>query len=163
MIKAWGEPKSFLVRFSPDMQMEIGFDTDRCVFGNFPTLGSLKDYGKNMAKTWVLVQLTDLSEYCGCRDKLEGRSLEQCADIISQRYYYLKVSELMMFFCRFKAGDYGRFYGTIDPMIIMSALNEFARQRNIILEKKQNAFTAEDELRARQIREQRQRMKQQSK
>jgi len=43
--------------------------------------------------------------------------------------YYLKVSELMLFFHRFKAGKYGEFYGVVDPQRIMSGLNMFLRER----------------------------------
>ena len=36
----------------------------------------------------------------------------------------------MLFFSRFKQGKYGRFYGSVDPLIIMSALIDFVRERN---------------------------------
>ena len=36
----------------------------------------------------------------------------------------------MLFFSRFKQGRYGRFYGSVDPLIIMSALIDFVRERN---------------------------------
>ena len=35
----------------------------------------------------------------------------------------------MLFFSRFKAGRYGRFYGNVDPMVITSALVVFRRER----------------------------------
>lgn len=35
----------------------------------------------------------------------------------------------MLFFSRFKAGRYGRFYGNVDPMVITSALVIFRRER----------------------------------
>ena len=43
--------------------------------------------------------------------------------------YYLKVSELMLFFYRFKSGKYGEFYGVVDLQRIMSGLNAFLRDR----------------------------------
>lgn len=36
----------------------------------------------------------------------------------------------MLFFYRFKQGKYGRFYGVVDPLVIMTALQEFLRERN---------------------------------
>lgn len=36
----------------------------------------------------------------------------------------------MLFFNRFKQGKYGRFYGTVDPLVIMTALQEFLRERS---------------------------------
>lgn len=35
----------------------------------------------------------------------------------------------MLFFNRFKQGKYGRFYGVVDPLVIMTALQEFLRER----------------------------------
>lgn len=35
----------------------------------------------------------------------------------------------MLFFNRFKEGRYGRFYGTVDPLIITTALRDFIRER----------------------------------
>lgn len=136
MIKAYGTPKDFLELFNPDYQLKIYADTENCLFGNYPKLSQLKSYGKNMSVAWILPQLTDLSEYCGCRDKLEGKPLETCAHIIAQRFGYLKISELMLFFFRMKAGDYGRFYGTIDPLIITTSLNRFIIDRNILIDKR---------------------------
>lgn len=56
-----------------------------------------------------------------------------CARTISSMYYYLKVSELMLFFFRFKAGKYGRFYGSVDPMAITSALIDFLDERDSVI------------------------------
>jgi hypothetical protein len=135
IFKAYGEPMAFLSKYNPDYQMQICNNTDECLFGNYPTLGKLTWYGKNMPKAWMLAQLTDLSEYCGCKDKLEGRALEHCAEIITQRYDYLKISEIMLFIFRFKAGDYGKFYGSVDPLTITTSLNRFIIDRNILIDK----------------------------
>lgn len=72
----------------------------------------------------------DLSEFCGCKDKLQGEPLEECAWLIAQNYFYLKISELMLFFNYFKQGRYGRFYGSVDPLVIMTSLQQFLRERN---------------------------------
>ncbi len=135
IVKAYGEPMAFLSKYNPDYQMQICNNTDECLFGNYPTLGKLTWYGKNMPKAWMLAQLTDLSEYCGCKDKLEGKALEHCAEIITLRYNYLKISEIMLFIFRFKAGDYGKFYGSVDPLTITTSLNRFIIDRNILIDK----------------------------
>lgn len=79
---------------------------------------------------WLIPQLYNLSEYCGCKDKLQGKSLEECAFVLAAEFYYLKISELMLFFHSFKAGRYGRFYGSVDPLVITTALREFLKERN---------------------------------
>lgn len=45
--------------------------------------------------------------------------------VIADNFGYLKLSELMLFFQQFKAGRYGRFYGSVDPLVITEALQSF--------------------------------------
>lgn len=114
------------------MQLSICKDADECWFGEYPTLARLdKEYGNNSAAFWLVPELNNLSNFCGCKEKLTGAPLKESAVIISQQYYYLKISELMLFFYRFKSGRYGRFYGAVDPLVIMQALREFTRERNV--------------------------------
>lgn len=35
----------------------------------------------------------------------------------------------MLFFSRFKQGLYGHFYGSVDPLVIMTSLQDFLRER----------------------------------
>ena len=122
--------EQFLGKYNPDYQRQICVDSDTCYFGQYPTLAVLrKTYGDNMPVMWLLPQLYDLSEYCGCKEKLQGRPMEECAFVIATEFYYLKTSELMLFFHRFKTGRYGRFYGSVDPLIITTALRDFVAER----------------------------------
>lgn len=124
---------------NPEMQLAICKNADGCWFGEYPTLARLdKEYGSNSASYWLVPELTNLSEFCGCKDKLTGTSLKECAVIISQQYYYLKISELMLFFYRFKSGRYGRFYGAVDPLAIMEALREFTHERDAAYDRHEN-------------------------
>jgi len=78
---------------------------------------------------WLALQLLDLSEYCGCKNKLSKEQLRQCSMTIVHTYPHFKISELMLFFQWFKAAKYGEFYGSVDPMRITSALRSFAVER----------------------------------
>lgn len=111
--------------------MKICRDAQLCFFGDAPVLSELNmTYGEMTATMWLVPQLYNLSEYCGCKDKLQGKALEECAGIIAAEYFYLKVSELMLFFYRFKSGRYGRFYGSVDPLVITTSLMAFIEERN---------------------------------
>lgn len=126
LVREYGDRQNFLAAFNPDHQIEAAQNPDRCFFGPEPTLGEINmTYGQQTAAIWLVAYLADLSEYCGCKDKLMGRSLQQCAELIAQRFYWLKVTELMLFFTNFKSGCYGKFYGAVDPMAIMEALQTF--------------------------------------
>lgn len=128
--------KEFLVKYNPDFQMQICGDEQHCIMGKFPTLAELKrDFGSSIPACWLVPQLQDLSWYCGVRDKLNARQMEECAYVIATEFFFLKVSELMLFFHRFKSGRYGRFFGSIDPLVITKALREFVAERNNALDR----------------------------
>lgn len=111
--------------------MKVCKDPDLCFFGDAPVLSELNmTYGEMTATMWLVPQLYNLSEYCGCKEKLQGKPLEECASVIAIEFYYLKVSELMLFFHRFKSGRYGRFYGSVDPLVITTSLRTFLNERN---------------------------------
>lgn len=132
--------KDFLLCVTPSIQTKVCQDEGNCYFGDFPTLGMLNEvYGKNTATAWAIPQLTDLSEYCGVKEKFSTNQLMQCAEIIAADYYYLKVSELLLFFAKFKRCAYGRFYGSVDPLVIAEALKEFCRERNVAYYGKEQA------------------------
>lgn len=128
--------------------MRLCNDTDLCFFGGAPTLGQINAaYGRNTATAWLMIQLQNLSEYSGCRDKLEAKPkaptdidwitspLEMCAYVIATEFYYLSVTELMLFFHRFKSGRYGHFYGAVDPMVITTSLRKFSDERAALYER----------------------------
>lgn len=135
IVKAYGERKDFLLSFNPDMQRKYCSYEDICFFGDIPTLAIINTaYGSNTATMFLVQQLFDLSEYAGVKGKLTGKALEGCANAIASKYYYLKVSEVMMFFKRFKEGKYGLFYGSVDPLVIMNAIHQFIQERAMKIE-----------------------------
>lgn len=124
--------KEFLLKVTPSQQSVLYKNIHDCYFGDYPTLGELNGtYTPKTAQAWLVPQLLDLSEYCGVKEKFTSNQLNQCSDIIANDYFYLKVSEIMLFFARFKRCCYGRFYGSVDPLIITEALKEFCCERNV--------------------------------
>ena len=122
---------TFLIENNPQKQNELAKHPYECMFGNYPTMRQLrKEMGENAPVMWLTAQLKDLSEYCGCSNKLTPQALHNCANIIATQYGYLMTSELMLFFFHFKAGRYGEFYGAVDPIKITSSLRKFLLERN---------------------------------
>lgn len=116
------------------MQSRYTLDTRRAYLGHAPALFSVSEaFGAGTARSWLVVQLNDLSEFAGCKDKLPVKKLDELANIILKNYGYLRLTEMMDFFRRFKAGEYGRFYGAVDPMVITCAMREFMKERETIL------------------------------
>ena len=118
--------------FNPDLQREVCKDVELCLLGDAPTLAELNvAYGGMSSAMWLVPQLFNLSEFCGCKTRLDEKQLEECACVVATEFSFLKVSEMMLFFYRFKSGKYGRFYGFVDPVIITTSLREFVNEANI--------------------------------
>lgn len=133
--------KSFsdlMTDYNPSAQLTFARNPTLAVFGSLPELSVLRRvYGDNAPVMWLIPQLKNLSEYCGVKEKMTTEMLMSCAQVIATDYYYLKISELMYFFHRFKGGHYGEFYGAVDPLRITSALSVFvSRERNDIIDRK---------------------------
>lgn len=126
---------------NPSVQQYCAGHQEKALFGGAPTLLTLRHaYHDEAASIWLMPQLYDLGEYCGVKDKLDKNQMKQLAHVIISEFGYLKVSEIMLFLHRFKAGRYGRFYGAIDPMIIITALrHNFMNEREAAIDKHENA------------------------
>lgn len=130
LLRKYGDRSSFLQKVNPAVQTAFARHPDSCYFGDYPTLGQLNAaYGRTMASQWLVAQLTNLSEFSGARD-VTANQLEDLSRIVAQEYHWLKITELLLFFYRFKTGRYGRFYGSVDPLVITTALREFVGERN---------------------------------
>lgn len=118
-------------------------DEARMYMCDYPTLAEMEQTGRNLPVAWLVDQLFSLGEFCGVRSKMSAMQLEQTARVICSEYFYLKISELMLFFRRFRACRYGRFYGVVDPMVVMGALRDFVTERNEDLDRIETALKAE--------------------
>lgn len=117
---------------------------ERCFFGTAPTLSEVNiAYGEGASEEWLVYHLTDLNEFAGQRDKLSSFQLRQLARLLSQNYYYLKVTEFELFFRRFKMARYGTFYGSIDPLIITTAIRSFLIERANEIDKHESFLRSE--------------------
>lgn len=145
--------ENFLVLFNPSKQYEYTQDLRRVYYGECPNLGVIgKSFGVNVPVSWLVAQIRDLSEYTGVRDKLAGEQARRLAEVIADNWPWLKAVELMLFFRRFKSGAYGRFYGTVDPLVVTDALRTFLEERSAEMAK---IWEDEKPERERQEREQR--------
>lgn len=124
---------TLLARANVNTQTWFASREELAVTEDFPTLAELNAaFGRNTSAAWLAVQLADLSIYTGAKN-LSKRQQDQLAEIITTEFYWLKVSELLLFFHRFKTGSYGTFFGAVDPMVVTRALREFILERNDII------------------------------
>lgn len=128
----FGNKAEFLTKFNPGTQIAAAKNTEWAFFGNSPSLVIMnKTYGENMATMWLMPQIFDLVVYCNSKGTLNEQQIQFLAEAIANEYFYLKASELLLFFYRFKLGRYGQFYGMVDPMRVTMALEEFLKERSM--------------------------------
>lgn len=126
--------------------MRICHDERQCLFGPYPTLAEVgRRMGRNVPRMWLIPQLYNLSEYCGVRDKLTDEQMDELAYVIASEFAFLRISEIMLFLHRFKGGRYGRFYGTVDPLVVTTALRDFLRERADAIDRHQRCRHAAKE------------------
>lgn len=141
----YGSRENFLVKLNPEAQILAGRHPDRAFFGDAPSLAVMKKtYGENMPTMWLMPQILDLVVYSNSKGTLNERQAEFLAEAIANEYFFLKASELLLFFYRFKLGRYGHFYGVVDPMKVTQALAEFVRERNAAIDAKRQEEEKEE-------------------
>lgn len=139
LLATYSDLQSFMQVMNPTVQQYSAEHVEKAFFGTAPMLLTLRQaYHDDAATIWMLPQLYDLNEYCGCKEKLDEAQMTQLARIIITEFGYLKVSEIMLFLHRFKSGRYGRFYGAVDPLVIVTALRyNFMNERAAAIEERE--------------------------
>lgn len=134
VVSRYGSEHDFLVTFNPDRQTDYTKDLVRVFKGSAPSIHLVSEaYGEEIALSWLEVQIYNLSEFAGCRNKITIPQVEETVKMIQQEFGYLNVAEIMLFCQKFKACEYGNFYGSVDPMLILGALRDFVVERNLKL------------------------------
>ena len=129
-LKPVEELKELLIDYAPNKQIAICKDEELCYFGESPTLAELNNnYDSEAANAFLIPQLTNIAEFSGCKNIMSSELINECAEMIVAEYYYLKITEVMLFCYKFKRGDYGQFYGSVSPMVILSSLRLFLNSR----------------------------------
>ena len=125
-----GMGESFAKTFNPSLQTICAQNIERSFLGDAPSLALLSQtYPNEQVNTWIIAHLMDLYKFAGVKEKPSFQQVLELAVMIRVEYYYFKASELLLFFFKLKSGEYGTFYGVVDPMVIMAALIEFKAYR----------------------------------
>ena len=126
--KSKEEAKELLEKFNPSVQRNCYAYPERCVRGNAPTLAVVgRDYGEQVAVDWLTIELNDYQNFVGVKEENKATFDVVCelSKMILGRYYYLKLSELMLFFQKLKYCYYGEMYGCVHAVRILRALRSF--------------------------------------
>ncbi len=148
--RRYGGSEGFLMKVTPMTQTYFARQPEMAVMGSFPTLKEIRAaYGKDFEVEWLVPQLADMSVFTGAKNITEMQQ-ESLARMMAVEYGGLKVTEVLLFFHRFKSGHYGKFYGSVDPMTVMMAIGEFMKEREKIKQKEEEKMRAAEEERIRE-------------
>ena len=102
-----------------------------------PTLVSYaKTYGEDCPSDWIYLQVLALYGSSGNKEKGVADGIRLFAQAFAQEVKTYKLSELMLFFARYKAGKYDNSYSSFDAKRIGNAFfSEFVKERNIELDR----------------------------
>ena len=124
--------ENIIKTFKPSKQYLCERNKRLTYMGASPTLSDMQlAFGIGKAEAWLMEQIQDLYVYesVNYQEKATVLQIEQTAGIIASSFYFLKLTELMLFFFRFKAGRYGKPYGNLNGREICNALNKFTKER----------------------------------
>lgn len=123
----------FAERFNPSIQaklLQIKADYVYCYNTQYPTLASASlAYTHEGIINWLKIQFNNLNDFVGVREKMTTEQIIEVATLFCFDCYFLNIAETALFFLKFKTGQFGEFYGSVDPLKIMSAKNQFLNER----------------------------------
>ncbi|WP_262349900.1 DUF6633 family protein [Parabacteroides johnsonii] len=135
VISLYGNGLQFAKTFNPSLQKVCALNKERSFLGEAPSIAALlQAYPEKQVFAWIMAQLENLNDFSGVNGKIGPGQMIEVAGIIETEYYFLKASELLLFFHMLKGGEFGVFYGNIDPVVICRALIEFKAYRRQQLE-----------------------------
>ena len=144
ILMKYGDAHSFALTYNPNVQIKCAMNIERSLMGDAPTIRQLlHTYQLEHLQIWMMAQLEDLNTYAGVKNKLETVQMKALASIILVKSEYLKASEILLFFYKLKAGDFGSFYGAVDAQKVGEYLNAFMNWRRQELDKMQNKLAQE--------------------
>ena len=83
-------------------------------------------YGESNTTKWIEMHLRGIVLMSGVKaDEITALQISKLASIILYEHPTMRDTEFMLFCQKFKAGEYGTFYGSVDPMKIGEALKSF--------------------------------------
>ena len=130
ILATYGDANSFALQFNPSVQMKCAMNIEKALMGEAPKIRELKEvYSIELLEVWIMAQIENLNDYVGVKSKMEIYQMRDLAAIILNKCDYLNASEVLIFFYKLKAGEFGSFYGVIDPQKVGEFLNNFFEWR----------------------------------
>lgn len=123
--------QDFIQAYNSRNMYAYAMDEERCHIGKAPTITqAFQMFGKD-AVCQVLDEL--IGSFVSFTSASRGLSTDQrqrLVWVIITQYGWLKITEIILFIVKAEAGNFGKFYNTLDPMDITTALNKWRDECN---------------------------------
>lgn len=142
ILNKYPDPAQFILDYNPDLQFKLvrcnATHSELALNDSIPSLGLLSStYGDETPIEWLKIQFGSLNDFAEVSTKIAKEQLSELSEIFLSEYYYINAAEICFFIARFKSGKYGRFYGSIDPLKITSAMLDYVSERRKDIERKE--------------------------
>lgn len=136
-MKRWKSRSDVERQFSPTHWGYSAGHPDRAYMAECPTLMQYDAlYGEGASAYWVETQVTALFGASPTRETGLADGIRTFSAAFAAEVRTFKLSELMLFFARYKAGRYDNSYSAFDSRRIGNAFfHEFVKERNIELDR----------------------------
>lgn len=136
-LRKWQSPSEVEAQFSPIHWGYTINNADKAYMADCPTLAQYGElYGPNFPADWVRIQVIALYGTSTNRDKGVADGIRLFAEAFAAEVRQYKLSELMLFFARYKAGRYDNSYASFDAKRIGNAFfKEFLKERPYEMDK----------------------------
>lgn len=131
---------------------------DQCERIKSPTISLLEEaypaeyladgtINESAAMSFMTAHLIVVSDFVGVRDKITEFQIRALGEQIVSMYPTLTMMEFILFCARLRAGQYGKFYGSVDAQQILSAFEYFLEDRERDYKAKEERVRKEREVR----------------
>lgn len=124
--------EEFIKAYEPANMWRYAVEEERCHIGNGHTIAqAVQEFG--IASVNIVFQrlLSDFVSFNHSQQVINEAQLSELAAVIVTEFRYLKMTELVLFFAKAKAGRFGKFFNSIYPMDITTQLCEWEKVCNL--------------------------------
>lgn len=127
----WKDPSDIERVFSPTNWAYVAQNPEKAYFSNCPTIKKYDEvYGEGNAEMWIYAQVLALFGSSSCKDEGVAQGIGIFAQTFASSVQIYKLSELMLFFSRYKSGRYDNSFSQFDARRIGNAFfKEFIPER----------------------------------
>lgn len=121
------DSKEFLEFYSPAHQYEYALYEQRCHRGTAPNIMQcVASFGIETTAKAIDALIMDFISYTPARNRsINNEQRRQLVFVVITQFKTLKITQLILFIVKAKAGVFGKFYTNIEPMDITIALQEW--------------------------------------